>query len=139
MSRNGEQGFTLIEILVVLLILAVLAAIAIPLFVNQRAKAEDADAKTAITVAAGAMEVYYQDHNTFGGADAAELERIEPSLAEARGLDVTDADDNGYTLSVDSASGTDGGGPFTIEHTVTTTGRGCGGAGRGGCRDDGTW
>ena len=47
MPRNGERGFTMIEILVVLLIVAVLAAIAIPLFTNQRDKARDAEAKTA--------------------------------------------------------------------------------------------
>ena len=47
-SRNGERGFTLIEILVVLLIILVLAAIAFPLFINQRTKAQDAEAKTAL-------------------------------------------------------------------------------------------
>ena len=88
MPRNGERGFTMIEILVVLLIVAALAAIAIPLFTNQRDKAQDADAKTAATVAVGAMEVFHQDHNTFTGADVAALVKIEPSLAEAPGLDL---------------------------------------------------
>ncbi len=134
MPRNGERGFTLIEILVVLLILTVLAAIAIPLFVNQRAKAQDAEAKTAVTVATGAMEVYHQDHNTFAGADADALVRIEPSLGEANGLDVA-ADDDGYTLSVSSKSD----GRFSVEHTLTTTARTCQTAGHGGCPDDGTW
>jgi prepilin-type N-terminal cleavage/methylation domain-containing protein len=138
MPRNGEQGFTLIEILVVLLIVTVLSAIAFPLFVNQRAKAQDANAKTALRVAAGAIEVYHQDHNTFAGADADALKAIEPSLDEARNLAV-DADDDGYTLSVDSASGGHGGGPFTIEHTFTTTVRNCAGPGKGGCPGLGQW
>jgi type IV pilus assembly protein PilA len=135
MPRKGEQGFTLIEILVVLLILTVLAAIAIPLFVNQRGKAHDTEAKTAVTVAAGAMEVYHQDHSTYAGADADALARIEPSLAEASGLAVADADDDGFTLSVDSKSD----GRFTLEHTLTSTARTCETAGRAGCPDDGTW
>jgi type IV pilus assembly protein PilA len=135
MPRNGERGFTMIEILVVLLIVAVLAAIAIPLFTNQREKAQDADAKTAVTVAVGAMEVFHQDHNTFAGADVAALVKIEPSLGEASGLDVTAADDNGYTVSVDSKSD----GQFTVEHTLTSTKRTCDPAGHGACRDDGTW
>jgi len=135
MPRNGERGFTMIEILVVLLIVAVLAAIAIPLFTNQREKAQDADAKTAVTVAVGAMEVFHQDHNTFAGADVAALVKIEPPLGEASGLDVAAADDDGYTLSVDSKSD----GKFTVEHTLTSTTRTCDPAGHGACRDDGTW
>jgi prepilin-type N-terminal cleavage/methylation domain-containing protein len=138
-SRIGERGFTLIEILVVLLIIVVLSAIAFPLFVNQRTKAQDTEAKTALRTAAGAIEVYHQDHNTFTGADLAALVKIEPALAEARNLGV-DATDAGYTLTVDSASGTQGGGPFTLKHTVgVPTERTCATAGQGGCSDAGRW
>jgi type IV pilus assembly protein PilA len=138
MPRNGERGFTLIEILVVLLIIVVLASIALPLLMNQRTKAQDAEAKTTARVAAGALEIYNHDHDTWSGVDRAALERIEPSLAEARGITV-DGTDAGYTVSVVSVSGTDGGGPFAIEHTLTSTTRTCVGAGQGGCPDDGTW
>jgi type IV pilus assembly protein PilA len=41
--RGEESGFTLVELLVVMLILGLLAAIAIPAFFNQRDKARDAD------------------------------------------------------------------------------------------------
>jgi len=134
MPRKGEQGFTLIEILVVLLIIIVLASIAIPLFINQRGKAHDAQAKSTARVATGAIEVYHQDHNTYAGADADALVAIEPSLREANGLDV-DAEDAGFTITVESKSG----GPFSVERAGATTTRNCGAAGKGGCPQSGHW
>lgn len=44
--KRNEAGFTLIELLVVCLIIAALAAIALPVFLNQQEKAQDADAKS---------------------------------------------------------------------------------------------
>ena len=135
MARNSERGFTLIEILVVLLITAVLAAIALPLFINQRSKAQDADAKSTARVVAGAFEVYHQDHNSFAGADVPALAKIEPAVEEASGLDI-DSTAVSYKVSVDSGSGA---GPFTIERTLTETTRTCAHPGEGGCPNSGHW
>jgi prepilin-type N-terminal cleavage/methylation domain-containing protein len=134
MPRRGEEGFTLIEILVVVLIITVLSAIAIPLFINQRGKAHDTQAKAAVRVATGAIEVYHQDHDTYAGADTPALVDIEPSLREALGLDVA-GDDDGFTIKVESGSG----GSFTVKRAGTTTVRSCGAPGKGGCPESGHW
>src|SRR6058998_3787733 len=87
---QDEKGFTLIELLVVILIIGILAAIALPAFLNQREKAQDAAAKSAVRTAQTAMETYYTDHQSYVGADAAGvLTGIEPSLANAKNLQVT--------------------------------------------------
>src|SRR5919197_2248133 len=138
-SRKGEHGFTLIELLVVILIIGVLAAIALPLFINQRTKAQDTAAKTALRTAAEAIEIYHQENNTFAGASVAALVQIEPALAEARNL-VVAGTDLGYTQSAESEAGSQGGGPYAITHTVgVATDRTCVGAGKGGCSDTGHW
>jgi type IV pilus assembly protein PilA len=45
-APSNDAGFTLVEMLVVCLIIAALAAIALPIFLNQQSKAQDAEAKS---------------------------------------------------------------------------------------------
>jgi type IV pilus assembly protein PilA len=78
---QSESGFTLVELLVVMLILGLLAAIAIPTFFNQRDKARDADSKVEARTAETAMETYSTDHGgDYTGADATKLHAIEATL-----------------------------------------------------------
>jgi type IV pilus assembly protein PilA len=138
-SNRGEQGFTLVELLVVILIIGILSAIAIPAFTHQRARAQDAYAKTRVVTAVKALESWRTDHDGFAGVTPADLEGIEPTLSTARGLSISPAGET-YEVSVTSASGTSGGGPFRIRRAADgTMTRLCDGGGRGGCLADGTW
>src|SRR5215207_4512435 len=99
----AADGFTLVEVLVVVLIIGILASIALAAFLNQRQKAQDASAKTAATTAVKAMMVWNSDHHDFEGATPAALIEIEPALAQAAGLNVVSGPDT-FTVTVDSAS-----------------------------------
>src|SRR5215208_3314723 len=99
---QDEKGFTLIELLVVILIIGILAAIALPAFLNQREKAQDTEAKTAVRTAQTAMETYYTDHQDYTDADEAALVTIEPSLQNAVGqhtLTVSGQSETVYTIA----------------------------------------
>lgn len=80
-SRLRDQsGFTLIEILVVILIIGILTAIALPSFLNQRTKADDACAKSMVKQMFTATKTFQTENGDYGGANIASLSAIEQSI-----------------------------------------------------------
>ena len=134
-----DDGFTLVEILVVMLILGLLAAIAIPSFFNQREKARDAGAKEAARTAETAAETIATDNNHYydgpAGVTVANLRATENTLNDAD-LSVPAVGQDTYTVRVHSASGNDFDVSRLVDGTTTLT---CSTAGKAGCPSTGNW
>jgi type IV pilus assembly protein PilA len=77
--RGSEEGFTLIELMVVVLIIAILIAIAIPTFLGARERAQNRSAQSNVRNALTAEKTSYTDTQTYTDVSAP-LTAIEPSL-----------------------------------------------------------
>ena len=133
-----ERGLTLVELLVVLIIIGLLAAIVIAAFANQQDKAHDADAKTHARSAQTAMESFYVDKKTYAGITRADLEEQQTSLKDASNLAIVTATSNEYELEIASDSTN----PVTFRVHRLPTGtieRTCSPASTGGCQPGGVW
>ncbi len=78
-NRLNEDGFTLIELMVVVLIIAILVAIAIPTFLGQRETAQDRAAQSNLRNALATEKTIYANDQAYTDV-AADLGAIEPSL-----------------------------------------------------------
>ena len=79
LRHRSEEGFSIVELMVVLLIIAILIAIAIPTFAAFQNRAKDTAAKTSVVLAVRTAAAMGKDA-MFDGVDTAALNGAQPSL-----------------------------------------------------------
>lgn len=129
MKTIYNKGFTLVELMIVVAIVAILASIAYPSYSNHVIKTRRTDAQGNLLALANAMERHYTQSNTYegaanGGSDTGFPDAsIYPSYSPLEGsdkyykLEILSASSTGFTITATPINGQIGDGRLELDAT----------------------
>ena len=126
-NTGNIQGFTLVELMIVVAIMGILAAIAVPAYQDSVKKSRRADVQGALMGFANAMERHFTANRTYEGAAAGGAPTGAPTIfpiqapidggTASYNLTISAADTNTYTLNAEAIGAQDGNGDLQLTHT----------------------
>ena len=114
-----EKGFTLVELMIVVVIVGILSSIALPSFLNQQNKAKAACAETQVSALAKEQQIFFAENSAFAtalGTSDGELDTTPPTMCNgysaitlnAATVQATPTTEDGFCViaKLDSSTGT---------------------------------
>jgi len=98
---SDQGGFTLVELILVVIIITILALIAIPVFISQREKGWETNVKSDLHNASIAQVTYYQENETYT-SQMSDLFDKGYKQSSNISISIESANDSGYCLEADN-------------------------------------
>jgi prepilin-type N-terminal cleavage/methylation domain-containing protein len=112
--KRRQTGFTIVELLIVIVVIGILAALVLNSFQGVQARARDTERRTDVNAVATQLEVYYNDKN--GYPTGTDVSNTTWQTANLKGADAAAfVDPKGRAINATSSS-------YTFANTGSTTG-----------------